>query len=79
VRWLTRRFAPQQRPVVGVAKPDDAIDTNGDALHTLGVNEYPVCTSYILEYPSVLFMPKDGMTPGHTGISKHDVGRRIPA
>jgi hypothetical protein len=79
VRRFGRGFAPQHRSVVRVAQPDNAIDTNGDAVHTVGTNECPICAARILKYPGVLFMPEDGMTPGHAGIIKHDVGRRIPA
>ena len=73
------RFTAQDRPVIRVPEPNYTIDTNGDAVYTVGTDKSPICATSILEYPGVLFMPEDGMLPGHTGIIEHDVGRRIPA
>jgi hypothetical protein len=72
-------FAPQQRAVLGVAEPNNTISTNGDAVHATGVDKCPIRTARILEYPHVLFMTQDSVLPRYAGVSKDDVGRRIPA
>ena len=59
--------------------PNYTIGTNSDAIHATSTDKRPVCAAGILQYPGVLFMAQHSMTPRDTGISKHDVGSRIPA
>ena len=79
VRGPGGRLAPQDRAVVRIAEPNYTFGTNCDAIHATSTDKRPVGTAGIFEYPGVLFMAQHSMTPRDAGISKYDVGRRIPA
>ncbi len=73
------RLAAQYRAILGITEPDHAIGTDGDPVHAAGPDKRPVCTSRVLKYPCVLFVPERRMTPRHARVGQDDIGARIPA
>ena len=71
--------AHHDRPVIGMAEPQDAVLANLDLADAPGPEEGPVGAPGVLEDPGVAVHPEHGVLPGDAGVVDDDVGPGITA
>ena len=69
----------QDRPVVWIAQPHDALVADVNSVESLHAEEGPVGAAEVLKDPGVPVQPQHPVMPRNTGVGHHDVRVRVPA